>query len=68
MQAPAYCPVVLGVKVDDQRGVLMEVMKTIFIDCMLMAIEVDVAMAMEVDVAMDMEPVEVVISMVGNMR
>lgn len=67
MQAPAYCPVVLGVKADDQRGVLVEVKKTMSMVCILMSIEADVAMAIEVDVAMDMEPaVEVVISMVGG--
>lgn len=67
MHAPAYCPVVLGVNADDQRGVLVEVKKTISMDCMLMDIEVDEAIAMEVDAAMDMEPVvEVDISIVDD--
>jgi hypothetical protein len=57
IQAPAYCPVVFGVKADDQRGVVVEVKKTMSIDSPLSAIEVDVAIdnvELAVDVAMSM--------------
>lgn len=55
MHAPAYCPVVLGVKADDQRGVLVEVknamiMDSMFIvmldDCMPIGSAVEEGMAM----------------------
>ncbi|KAK4061719.1 hypothetical protein Trihar35433_9319 [Trichoderma harzianum] len=54
IHAPAYCPVVFGVKADDQRGVLVEVknamiMDSMFIvmldDCMSIGLAVEEGMA-----------------------
>lgn len=64
IQAPAYCPVVFGVKADDQRGVLVEVKKTMSIDCVLMTIEVDVAID-DMELAVDV-PISISIMMSGN--
>ena len=59
---PAYCPVVVGVKANDQRDVLVEVKNTIAIESIPIIIvllddEVDIGMEPSVAVAMDIESV-----------
>jgi hypothetical protein len=58
MQTPAYCPVVLGVNVDDQREVLVDVKNTIVIESMSAMVIVP-----EDDVDMDMEELSVELAM-----
>lgn len=47
MHAPAYCPLVLGAKAEDQRGVFVEVKKTMAMDSMVIV---------ELDGSMDIGP------------
>lgn len=58
MQIPAYCPVVLGVNVDDQREVPVDVKNAIVIDSMPV-----IAIVSEDDVGMDMEELSVELAM-----
>ncbi|KAM0250212.1 hypothetical protein ACHAQJ_008705 [Trichoderma viride] len=55
MHAPAYCPVVLGAKADDQRGVFVEVKNAIAMDSMLIVMlddSMDIGPAVEEGMAM----------------
>ncbi|KAF5138989.1 hypothetical protein E5D57_002778 [Metarhizium anisopliae] len=58
MHAPAYWPAVLGVKAEDQRGVLVEAKKTMVMDSMVMVMlddDMDMAPAVEEGIAMDID-------------
>ena len=64
MHAPAYCPVVPGVKADDQRGVLVEVKNTMAMDSMPIIVvmsdeDVDMGIEPAVEVAMDIPDMSV---------
>lgn len=55
MHAPAYCPVVLGAKADDQRGVVVEVKNTMDMDSMVIVMldeSMDIGPAVEEGMAM----------------
>lgn len=55
MHAPAYCPVVLGAKADDQRAVFVEVKKTMVMDSMFIVMlddSMDIGPAVEEGMAM----------------
>ncbi|KAK4073241.1 uncharacterized protein Triagg1_5521 [Trichoderma aggressivum f. europaeum] len=55
MHAPAYCPVVLGAKADDQRGVFVAVKNTMIMDSMLIVmldVSMDIGPAVEEGMAM----------------
>lgn len=55
MHAPAYCPVVLGVKADDQRGVFVEVKNAMIMDSMFIVMlddDMSIGSAVEEGMAM----------------
>lgn len=53
MHAPAYWPAVLGVKAEDQRGVLVEAKKTMVM--VMLDDDMDMAPAVEEGIAMDID-------------
>lgn len=58
MHAPAYCPVVLGVKADDQRGVLVEVKNAMIMDSMfIVMLDDDISIGPSVEEGMAMAEV-----------
>jgi hypothetical protein len=63
MQIPAYCPVVLGVNVDDQREVPVDVKNTMVIGSMSAIVVVS-----EGDVDMDMEELSVELAMIMSIE
>jgi hypothetical protein len=70
MHAPAYCPVVLGAKDDDQRGVVVEVKKTMDMDSMVIVMldeSMDIEPAVEEGMAMPVvAPMAMAMSIVGD--
>lgn len=55
MHAPAYCPLVLGAKAEDQRGVFVEVKNTMAMDSMVIVVSdepMDIGPAVEDGIAM----------------
>ena len=51
MQVPAYCPVVEGTQLEEYRGVLVEVKKTIIIEDIGIMVELDADMFISMSMA-----------------
>lgn len=65
MQTPAYWPVVLGEKAEDQRGVVVEVKKTMdMVDMLMEESDMVIEVSVAIDIAMELVAVAMDISTV----